>query len=121
MFRSLLLRAIKPKLKDMNTTSKLLAHSWLHALGVLLYTAFAAIVISSSNALFGNKPSIWGGVAFLMLFVLSAAIVGLLIFAKPVTLFINGEKKEAVTFLIATLAWLAILTTLVITSRLLTS
>jgi len=31
------------------------------------------------------------------------------------------DEKEAVTFLIATLAWLAILTTLVITSRLLTS
>jgi len=105
----------------METTSKLLIRSLLHALSVLAYTAFAAIVISSGNALFGREPSVWGGVAFLMLFVLSATVVGLLVLGKPVALFISGERKEAVAFLVATVSWLGILTAIILTIRLATA
>ena len=90
--------------------SKLIWRTLLHALGVLAYSSFAAAILSSGDALFGNGPGVWGGVAFLMLFVLSATVVGLLVLGKPVALFITGESKEAVTFLAATVAWLAILT-----------
>ncbi len=54
-----------------------------------------------------------------MFFVLSATITALLALGKPVTLFIEGQKKEAVTFLTVTVAWLAILTSLIFLTRLL--
>ena len=52
--------------------------------------------------------------AFLMLFVLSAAIVGLLVFAKPVMMYLEGAKKEAVTLVFYIVAWLALITVIVI-------
>ncbi len=94
-----------------------LVRSLMHALGVLAYAAFAATIMFNGEALFGDRPSIWGPISFLMLFVLSAAMVGSLIFARPVIMFINGEKKEAVNFLSLTIAWLAILTSLILLSR----
>ncbi|MDP3986175.1 MAG: hypothetical protein Q8P77_01965 [Candidatus Veblenbacteria bacterium] len=97
---------------------KLIGRTLLHALGVLAYTAFAVTIISSGETLFGDGPAVWGGVAFLMLFVLSATVVGLLVLGKPVALFITGERKEAVTFLAATVAWLAILTAAMLAIRL---
>lgn len=101
----------------MNLPTNPLSRSLIHALGVLAYTAFAATIINSGEALFDDGPSLLGAVAFLMLFVLSAAIVGSLIFVKPISLFINGEKKEAVNFLGLTIAWLTIITAVILTSR----
>ena len=45
-------------------------------------------------------------VAFLLLFVLSAAITGSLVFGRPALMFLGGQKTEAVSFLLYTLAWL---------------
>lgn len=105
----------------MNLPTNPLARSFIHALGVLGYTAFAATIINAAETLFDDGPSLLGAVAFLMLFVLSAAVVGTLIFVKPVLLFVNGEKKEAVNFLGLTLAWLTIITTLILTTRIILS
>ena len=49
-------------------------------------------------------------ITILMLLVLSVAIVGMLIFAKPVIMFLDGQKKEAVSLTIFTISWLAAFT-----------
>ncbi|MFA4937084.1 MAG: hypothetical protein WC575_02215 [Patescibacteria group bacterium] len=53
-----------------------------------------------------------GPVAFLLLFVVSATIVGLLVLGKPVTLFLEGFKKEAVRLLFYTVICLIVITAL---------
>lgn len=49
-------------------------------------------------------------VVFLSLLVISVATVGSLIFVKPVMLYIDGKKSEAVTLLFWTIASLAVIT-----------
>ncbi len=96
--------------------SKLILKSLLNALGVVVYVLLVALVILNANQLFGQVPNVWGPFAFLLLFVFSAAVVGILIFGQPVMLFLSDAKKEAVKMLGYTIGWLflAILITLLI-------
>jgi hypothetical protein len=48
--------------------------------------------------------------AMLLLFVCSAAITSFLVFGKPVMLYIDGQKKEAVSLLAYTLGIMALIT-----------
>jgi hypothetical protein len=47
--------------------------------------------------------------AMLLLLVLSAAITGLLVFGKPIMLYVNNYRKEAVNLLLYTLVSLFLL------------
>lgn len=105
----------------MKLPTNYLTRSFLHALGVMAYIAVVATIMSNGEAIFGNDKTLWGPIAFLMLFVVSATITGLLVLGKPVTLFIEGQKKEAVTFLTATVSWLAVLLSLIFIVRVLIS
>ncbi len=53
-------------------------------------------------------------VVALSLFVLSAAIMGYLFLGQPLQLYLNGEKKEAVTFFTKTVLSFAILALIVV-------
>jgi len=50
----------------------------------------------------------------LLLFVLSATIVGLLVLGRPVWLYFNSQKQEALKMFFYTLSWLALFTILVV-------
>jgi hypothetical protein len=80
--------------------------AFLHSLGVVIYITFVAYLLQHANQWFGTMTNIWGPIAFLLLFTLSAAIIGLLIFGRPVYMYLNGKKKEAFSFIFATLGFL---------------
>lgn len=82
----------------------------LNALGVLVYVAIVSAVMTNAEKIFGKMSSTIAAVGFLMLFVLSAGVVGSLIISKPIMLYIDNKKKEAVSLLVWTLAFLAIIT-----------
>ena len=84
--------------------------SLLNALGVLLYTSGVAWILFNGQRIFGKFQSVWAPLAFLMLFVLSATIVGLLVFGRPGVLYLNGARREGIALLFATVGWLFILT-----------
>lgn len=86
----------------------------INSLGVFIYVAIVATVMNNAERIFGKMDSVAGAVGFLMLFVLSAGVVGSLVIAKPILLYIDGKKKEAVNLLIWTLAFLAIITIVVL-------
>ena len=44
--------------------------------------------------------------AFLLLFVCSAAITGSLVLGKPVMLYLDNKKPEAIKFFLKTIGWL---------------
>lgn len=55
-------------------------------------------------------PSYLGPVAFLLLFILSAAVTGALILGRPVLLYLENQKTEAVRLFIYTIGWLVVFT-----------
>jgi heme O synthase-like polyprenyltransferase len=87
---------------------KLAFFSFFSALGEGIYILLVALVMRNANQWFGNTPSISGIIAFLLLFVVSAAVSGALIFGKPVLLYLEGKKKEALELFGLTIGWLFI-------------
>lgn len=89
---------------------KILSTSLLNAGGVIIYIIIVAYVMLNGEKLFGQMNNLWGPVALLLLFTVSAAITGLLVLGRPAYLFLSGQKPEAVKLLIYTVSWLFIAT-----------
>lgn len=84
------------------------------SLGVVAYISLVALIMSHGEAWFGNiDNTVFGPIAMLMLFSLSAAIVGGLVVGFPAYRFFSGQKPEAVRLLLSTIGWLAIETALI--------
>ncbi len=91
---------------------KLALQSFLFSLGVIAYISLVSIVMNNAEALFGKMQNFWGPVGFLMLFCVSAAITGMLVFGRPVYLFMNGYKRDGIKQAIFTVGFLFIETVL---------
>jgi len=79
-----------------------------NAIGTIAYIFLVASILNSAGRLFGNDNNgIFSGVAFLCLFTLSALVVGSLVLGKPLTLYLDGKKKEAISLFTQTVGWLA--------------
>jgi hypothetical protein len=87
---------------------KLIRQAFFLALGEGIYISLVALLMFSVEKLFGQKPDpvIIAPIAFLLLFVISASISGALILGKPLMLYLDGKKKEALWLFGFTLAWL---------------
>ena len=81
---------------------------FLDALGVLAYIAIVATLMQNFSRIYGGDkmPSYIGPISFLLLFSFSALTVGTLVLGKPVMLYLDGKKKEAVSLFIQTALWL---------------
>ncbi len=78
----------------------------MHSLLVILYIALVACIMSNAEHWFGQMNGAIGASAFLLLFVLSATIVGSLVLGKPLLLYLENEKKNALTLFFYTVTWL---------------
>ncbi len=58
----------------------------------------------------GKQNTFLMPIAFLLLFVFSAALTGFLIFGKPAQLYVDGKKKEALSLLFNTLGIFFVIT-----------
>jgi len=86
---------------------KLALMAVLNALGVVIYVFLVALILSNGGALFGDKLNpIFGPIAMLLLFVFSALLVGFLVLGRPVMLYLESQKKEALKLLFYTGSWL---------------
>lgn len=90
---------------------KTLNRAIINALATAVYIILVVSLISSLQA-FSAKPdnNILIPIAMLLLFVCSATITGFLVFGKPVMLYMDGKRKEAMSMLGYTLISLVILT-----------
>lgn len=93
--------------------SKLLFYALIQSLGVLIYITLIASLLSNGEKIFGQFPGMWGPVAMLLLFVLSALITGTLVLARPIHFYLNGLKKESFKLLFLNILILFLLTSLV--------
>ncbi len=92
---------------------RFLQSSLAAALGTAIYVALVATVMTNAEKVFGNMKPFLGPVAFLLMFVLSAAVTSSLVFGRPVMLYLDGKKREAVKHFGLTLLWLLVILVLV--------
>jgi len=90
--------------------TKPIVHAFGHAVLVSLYTTGVAWLLFNAQRIFGKAPSFLIPLAVLMLFVVSATIVGTLVLGPPALLYFNGKKDEALKFFGYTVAWLVVFT-----------
>lgn len=89
--------------------SKTIFFSLLTSVGVFLYIVAISFVMNHADKIFGKAPNFWGPVAFLLLFVLSAIVVGALVLGWPIHLFlVAGRRLEAILLLLYTIFWIFI-------------
>ncbi|MBS3902830.1 MAG: hypothetical protein KGZ30_00425 [Anaplasmataceae bacterium] len=86
-------------------------------LNAFLAAAYILLVVFVMNNLMkagGPEDSALAPVAFLSMLTLSVAVMGYLFFLEPVVLYLDGKKKEAMTFLGKTILSFGVLTVLVV-------
>ena len=89
--------------------SKIVLHSLGHALLVLGYISLVAFFINSLQGRFPAQDQLWMPISILLLIVFSVAVMAVLVFGRPVLLFLNGDKREAIHFFAYTLGWIFLL------------
>jgi len=88
----------------------LIKTSLLNALGTVIYVALIAIVMDNAPKIFGEMKSIASPIAFLLLFITSAAITGGLVLGRPIMVYLDNQKPAAVKLFAYTVGWLFIFT-----------
>jgi len=89
---------------------KLILSSLRNAMGTTVYVALVAFIILNGQKIFGTMRNIIGPIAFLLLFVTSAAITGFMVLGQPVILYIDNKRQEALKLFILTVVWLLLFT-----------
>jgi hypothetical protein len=96
----------KKKKKECGECSRLACRALANSTGVVAYVVAVSWLLMNGDEFFGNGSrgvEIFGLALFLTLLVLSVAIVGSLIFGKPILLYLDGKKREGIKLLIWTL------------------
>lgn len=93
--------------------SKLVLNGFLQAAGVALYIVVVSWIMNNGQKIFGKMDNVIGPVAFLLLFVLSAAITGGLTLGRSGMLYLGNHKTEAIKLFVFTVGWLFVFTLIV--------
>lgn len=80
---------------------------FLHALGAALYIVLIVSVMFSLSSFVPKEDNIFMPITMLSLFVLSVAVMGFLFLSEPIRLYIEGQKKEAISFFSKTVGFFA--------------
>lgn len=94
--------------------SKLLLYALLNSIGVFLYTSAVAWLLFNGERFFGKAENFLMPAGLLLLFVLSATVVGALVLARPIILYLDNLKTEAVKMLVYTIIFLVIITFIIL-------
>ena len=89
---------------------KIIKRAAINAVGTAIYVVLIVLFIFSLQIFQKEEDIIIIPMAMLLLFVCSAAITGFLVFGKPIMLYIDGKKREAVSLLGYTLGVLVLIT-----------
>ena len=87
---------------------KLVKRAAINALLVSVYVALVATLLNNAKYLFGEAEpkGVLIPIAMLLLLVLSTTVMGVVIFGKPATLYLDGQKKEGIALLLYTVGCL---------------
>ena len=87
---------------------------YLNAFLASAYIAAVASFMYFGPKNIGPNDSVLAPIVFLSVFVLSAAVMGYLFLSRPLQLFLEGNKAEAVAFFLKTVATFAVVTLILI-------
>lgn len=90
------------------TSKKITIQALVQASLATFYIVLVATFLYFANTIFGKEDTFVTPIAFLLLFVLSAAIMGSLVLGRPILMYLDNQKKEAVKLFGLTLMWLFI-------------
>lgn len=94
---------------------KIVKQSVLFSSLAVLYIALVSTIMSNAERIVGQQEKgVIAPIIFLLLLVVSVATMGTLIFGKPIMLYMDGKKREAVAMVICTIGSLAIYTGLLL-------
>jgi hypothetical protein len=85
------------------STKKLCLLSLIHALLASLYIFLVSLLLQNGETIFESEKNLFIPVFMLSLLTFSVAFMGVLIFGRPIKLYLDNHKKESINFLIATL------------------
>lgn len=91
--------------------------SFINSVGVAVYVGGVAFIMSNGERIFGKMDNFLGPVAFLLLFIMSAAITGALVLGRPVMLFLDRQKKEAIKLFLFSVGWLLVITIVIFATQ----
>lgn len=94
--------------------TRIILRAFADAVITAIYVILIGFFIRFSEEVLENNPGIFFLAAMLMLLVFSAAFTGFLIFGKPVMLYLDNKKKEAISLLGYTLIFLFIITLIIL-------
>ena|SRR3989344_5539249 len=89
--------------------TSLLKKAVVSALGVAAYVLAFTWLINNAEKWFGSQPVWIGPFLMLILFIISACVTGSLVLARPVMLYLDGQKNDAVYLFLSTVAALAVI------------
>ena len=92
--------------------TKIMQNAFINSIGTVAYIALVASFMFFTRDILPKEDTIFVIVSILLLFVCSAAITGFLVFGKPIMLYIDGKKKEAVKLLSYTIFIILLITLL---------
>ncbi len=88
---------------------------YLNALSAALYIVFVVLLITYGPAFVREKPdTILAPMAMLSLLVFSVAFMGYTFFFQPITMYVEGQKREASELFVKTLGTFAAITAVVV-------
>jgi len=90
--------------------NKLIKISLLQSIIAAVYIIIVSFLLSNGEKFFGKNDNIFGGVAILLLFVVSAAIMAVTVLGRSILMYLEGHKKEAIKLFFLTLFWLICIT-----------
>ena len=96
------------------TKTKLFFYSLFCSVAELAYVLVVAYLMINSEGIFGRVTGFVGVAAFLLLFVFSALITGLLILGGPIYLYLEKQTKPALTWLLYNFVWLLVITIIIL-------
>lgn len=92
------------------TMLEICSKSLLNSFVSLVYIGVVAFIMNNTERIFGKMNGFLGPVTFLLLFTVSALIVGALLLGKPIMLYLDDKKKDAILWLSASIGWMALFT-----------
>lgn len=85
---------------------KVCKESFLYSIIAVVYIALVATLMNNGDKIFGKADTIFSVVAFLLLFTLSVLVVGVLLIGKPLMLYLDGKKKDAIYMVASSTGWM---------------
>ncbi len=80
--------------------------SFIYSILAVFYIALVALLLNNGEKIFGKADTLLSAMALLLLFVLSALVMGVLLIGKPLMLYLDGEKKSAVYMVLVSVGYL---------------